>query len=136
MLPEHHVVLGDLLTARARGILAQFPTAQHQAKANPRAIRCAAADAGARGFSLDDAPGVRDSARGSLYGWRESSRHSVLYDQCHAQKLGDVDPRPLELGESWRPGRSFGARKELSLRLCGHICLSFRVVSQSRRTRP
>ncbi len=66
VLPEHRAVLGDLLTAR-RGILAQFPTAQHLAKANPRAIRRAAEDAGARGFSLDDATGVRDSARRSLY---------------------------------------------------------------------
>jgi hypothetical protein len=48
VLPEHRAVLGDLLTARARGILAQFPTAQHLATANPRAIRRAAEDAGAR----------------------------------------------------------------------------------------
>src|SRR6266850_1639423 len=54
VLPEHRTVLGDLLTARARGILAQFPTAQHLAPANPRAIRRAAEDAGARGFSLDE----------------------------------------------------------------------------------
>ena len=67
VLPEHRAVLGDLLTARARGILAQFPTAQHLAHANPRAIRRAAAAAGARGFSLDDAAGVRDRARRSLY---------------------------------------------------------------------
>jgi transposase len=67
VLPEHHAVLGDLLTARARGILAQFPTAQHLAQANPRAIRRAAEDAGARGFSLNDATVVRDSARRSLY---------------------------------------------------------------------
>src|SRR6266478_3019624 len=67
VLPEHRTVLGDLLTARARGILAQFPTAPHLANANPRAIRRAAAEAGARGFSLDDATGVRDSARRSLY---------------------------------------------------------------------
>jgi len=67
VLPEHRVVLGDLLTARARGILAQFPTAQHLAHASPRAIRRAAEDAGARGFSLDDATGVRDHARRSLY---------------------------------------------------------------------
>src|SRR5437879_5347092 len=64
-LREH--VLGDLLTARARGILAQFPTAPHLAHANPRAIRRAAEDAGARGFSLNDATVVRDSARRSLY---------------------------------------------------------------------
>ena len=67
VLPEHQAVLGDLLTARARGILAQFPTAQHLAHANPRAIRGAAEDAGTRGFSLDDATGIRDSARRSLY---------------------------------------------------------------------
>src|SRR6267378_2001002 len=67
VLPEHRVVLGDLLTARARGILAQFPTAPHLAHANPRAIRRAAEEAGARGFSLNDATVVRDSARRSLY---------------------------------------------------------------------
>ncbi len=67
VLPEHRTVLGDLLTARARGILAQFPTAPHLANANPRAIRRAAENAGARGFSLDDATGVRDRARRSLY---------------------------------------------------------------------
>ena len=66
VLPEHRAVLGDLLTARARGILAQFPTAQHLAQATPRAIRRAAEDAGTRGFSLDDAAGVRDRARRSL----------------------------------------------------------------------
>src|SRR2546428_4921761 len=61
VLPEHHAVLGDLQTARARGILAQFPTAQHLAHANPRAIRRAAEEAGARGFSLTDATGARRS---------------------------------------------------------------------------
>jgi transposase len=39
----------------------------HLAHANPRAIRRAAEDAGARGFSLNDATVVRDSARRSLY---------------------------------------------------------------------
>jgi len=42
VLPEHRTALGDLLSARARGILAQFPTAQHLAQASPRAIRRAA----------------------------------------------------------------------------------------------
>jgi len=64
VLPEHRTVLGDLLTARARGILAQFPTAQHLAQANPRAIRRAAEDAGARGFSLNDAT-ASATARGA-----------------------------------------------------------------------
>src|SRR5262249_2866022 len=67
VLPEHRTALGDRLSARARGILAQFPTAQHLAHASPRAIRRAAEDAGARGFSLDDATDVRDHARRSLY---------------------------------------------------------------------
>src|SRR5947209_3656124 len=67
VLPEHRAVLGDLLTARARGTLARFPTAYHLAHANPRTIRRAAEDAGARGFSLNDATVVRDSARRSLY---------------------------------------------------------------------
>jgi len=67
VLPEHRTVLGDLLSARARGILAQFPTAPHLAKANPRAIRRAAEDAGTRGFSLNDAIAVRDAARQSIY---------------------------------------------------------------------
>jgi transposase len=67
VLPEHRTALGDLLTARARGILAQFPTAAHLAQASPRAIRRAAQAAGTRGFSLDEAAAVRDAARRSLY---------------------------------------------------------------------
>src|SRR5947209_185924 len=67
VLPEHRTALGDLLSARARGILAQFPTAQHLAQASPRAIRRAAHDAGTRGFSLDEATAVRAAARSSLY---------------------------------------------------------------------
>ena len=67
VLPEHRTALGDLLSARARGILAPFPTAIHLAAASPRAIRRAAHDAGSRGFSLDDATAVRDAARQSLY---------------------------------------------------------------------
>jgi len=63
VLPEHRAVLGDLLTARARGILAQFPTAPHLAHANPQAIRRAAEEAGARGFSLTDATGGRARSR-------------------------------------------------------------------------
>lgn len=67
VLPEHRSALGDLLSARARGILAQFPTAPHLAQANPRAIRRAAEDAGTRGFSLDDAIAVHDVARQSIF---------------------------------------------------------------------
>jgi transposase len=67
VVPEHRAVLGDVLSARTRGILRVFPTAHHLAHATPRAIRRAAEDAGARGFSLDAASAVRDSARRSIY---------------------------------------------------------------------
>lgn len=67
VFPEYPAVLGDLLTARARGILQAFPTAHHLAHAQPRAIRHAAHSAGTRGFSLDDATAVRDAARRSVY---------------------------------------------------------------------
>lgn len=79
VLPEHRTALGDLRSARARGILAQFPTAQHLAQASPRAIRRAAHDAGTRGFSLDDAIAVRDAARHSLYsGQAAAARAQVV----------------------------------------------------------
>ncbi len=65
VFPEHKDVLGDLLTARARGILRAWPTARHLAQATPRAIHHAAHRAGARGFTLDEASGVRDRARQS-----------------------------------------------------------------------
>src|SRR5437660_11332127 len=65
--PDHLTALGDLPSARARGILAHFPPAQHLAQASPRAIRRAAQDAGTRGFALDAAVAVRDAARQSLY---------------------------------------------------------------------
>jgi hypothetical protein len=82
VLPEPRAVLGELQTARVRGILAQFPTAQHLAKANPQAIRRAAEDAGARGFSLDDARAVRDRARRSLYsGKAAAARAHVVRTQ-------------------------------------------------------
>jgi hypothetical protein len=86
VLPEHRAVPGDLLTARARGILAQFP--QHLAHASPRAIRRAAEDAGARGFSLDDATGVRDGARRSLYSGKAAAavRHSGEWRTIYLRK--------------------------------------------------
>lgn len=79
VLPEHRTALGDLLTARARGILAHFPTAPHLAQASPRAIRRAAQAAGTRGFSLDEATAVRDAARQSLYSGKaaEARAHVV-----------------------------------------------------------
>src|SRR5262245_58344867 len=55
VLPEHRTALGDLRSARARGILAQFATAQPLAQASPRAIRRAAHDAAPRGLALHDA---------------------------------------------------------------------------------
>lgn len=78
VLPEHRTALGDLRSARARGILAQFPTAQHLAQASPRAIRRAAHDAGTRGFSLDDALVVRDAARHSLYSGKAAAARAQV----------------------------------------------------------
>jgi transposase len=78
VLPEHRTALGDLRSARARGILAQFPTAQHLAQASPRAIRRAAHDAGTRGFSLDDAGAVRDAARHSLYSGKAATARAQV----------------------------------------------------------
>ena len=78
VLPEHRTALGDLLSARARGILAQFPTAQHLAQASPRAIRRAAQDAGTRGFALDDAGAVRDAARQSLYSGKAAAARAQV----------------------------------------------------------
>jgi transposase len=67
VFPEHKAALGDLLTARARGVLRAYPTAQHLAGATPRAIHHAAHSAGARGFTVEDATRVRDLARQSIY---------------------------------------------------------------------
>lgn len=78
VLPEHRTALGDLLSARARGILAQFPTAQHLAQASPRAIRRAAHDAGTRGFALDDAVAVRDAARQSIYSGKAAAARAQV----------------------------------------------------------
>ena len=78
VLPEHRTALGDLRSARARGILAQFPTAQHLAQASPRAIRRAAEDAGTRGFTLDDAIAVRDAARQSLYSGKAAAARAQV----------------------------------------------------------
>jgi transposase len=78
VLPEHQTALGDLRSARARGILAQFPTAQHLAQASPRAIRRAAEDAGTRGFTLDDAIAVRDAARQSLYSGKAAAARAQV----------------------------------------------------------
>jgi transposase len=39
VFPEHRPVLGDLLTAHTRGILAQFPTARHLAQERPGSAR-------------------------------------------------------------------------------------------------
>jgi len=78
VLPEHRTALGDLRSARARGILAQFPTAQHLAQASPRAIRRAAEDAGTRGFTLDDAIAVRDAARQSLFSGKAAAARAQV----------------------------------------------------------
>jgi transposase len=66
VFPEHRTSLGDATTARARGLLAAFPTARHLAQATPATLRRTAA-AGARGFTLPDAIALRDGARHSTY---------------------------------------------------------------------
>jgi transposase len=78
VLPEHRTALGDLRSARARGILAQFPTAQHLAQASPRAIRRAAQDAGTRGFALDEAIAVREAARHSIYSGKAATARAQV----------------------------------------------------------
>lgn len=67
VFPEHRTGLGDATTARARGLLAAFPTARHLAAATPATLRRTAAAAGARGFTLQDATARRDGARHSTY---------------------------------------------------------------------
>ena len=110
VLPEHPAVLGDLLTARARGILAQFPTAQHLAQASPRAIRRAAAEAGTRGFSLDDATAVRDAARGSLYSGKAAAARAHVVRTLVSQlerlttAIDDVDRAATSLLPPSVPG--------------------------------
>lgn len=73
VFPEYKGALGDLLTARTRGVLRAFPTAQHLAQATPRAIHHAAHSAGARGFALDEATRIRDAARQSAYGGKAAA---------------------------------------------------------------
>jgi transposase len=85
VLPEHRPALGDLLTARVRGILTQFPTAYHLAQASARAIRRAAEDAGGRGFSLDDATSLRETARRSLYSGKAAEARGQVVRTLVAQ---------------------------------------------------
>ena len=79
VFPEHATALGDLLTARARGILRACPTAYHLAAATPRTIHHAAHSAGARGFTREDATRVRDLGRASIYsGKAATARGNVV----------------------------------------------------------
>ena len=97
VFPAHQATLGDLSTARARGILRAFPTARHLAQATPRAIRHAAATAGARGFSLEAAAAVHAAARQSLYsGKAAEARGHVVRTLVHQTErltaaLDDLD---------------------------------------------
>jgi transposase len=110
VLPEHRTALGDLLSARARGILAQFPTAQHLAPASPRAIRRAAEDAGTRGFSLDDATAVRDTARRSIYSGKAAPARAHVVRTLVSQlerltsAIDDVDRAATTLLPPSKPG--------------------------------
>jgi transposase len=111
VLPEHRTTLGDLLSARARGILAQFPTAQHLAQASPRAIRRAAEEAGSRGFSLDEATAVRDAARRSIYSGKaaQARAHVVRTLVSHLEHLttaiDDIDRAAAALLPPSEPGQ-------------------------------
>ena len=110
VLPEHRMALGDLRSARARGILAQFPTAQHLAQASPRAIRRAAEDAGTRGFTLDDAIAVRDAARQSLYSGKAAAARAqvvrTLVNQLDrlSTAIDEVDRAAIALLPPSEPG--------------------------------
>jgi transposase len=110
VLPEHRTALGDLLSARARGILAQFPTAQHLARTTPRAIRRAAEDAGARRFSLDDATAVRDAARHTLYSGKAAAARAHVVRTLVSQlerltsAIDDVDRAAMTLLPPSEPG--------------------------------
>src|SRR5918994_4358508 len=79
VFPEYAAALGDLLTARARGILRAYPTAPQLAGATPRAIHQAAHRAGARGFTVEDAARLQALARQSTYsGKAVRSRSTVV----------------------------------------------------------
>ena len=110
VLPEHRTALGDLRSARARGILAQFPTAQHLAQASPRAIRRAAHDAGTRGFSLDEAIAVRDAARQSIYSGKAAAARAQVVRTLVSQldrlttALDEVDRAATALLPPSEPG--------------------------------
>lgn len=110
VLPEHRRALGDLLGARARGILAAFPTAQHLAQASPRAIRRAAADAGARGFSLDEATTVHDAARSSVYSGKAATARAHVVRMLVSQlerlttAIADIDGAAAALLPPSAPG--------------------------------
>ena len=110
VLPEHRTALGDLLSARARGILAQFPTAQHLAQASPRAIRRAAEDAGTRGFALDAAVAVRDAARHSIYSGKAATARAQVVRTLVSQldrlttAIDEVDRAAIALLPPSEPG--------------------------------
>lgn len=110
VLPEHRTALGDLLSARARGILGAFPTAQHLAQASPRAIRRAAEEAGARGFSLDEAMAVRDAARCSIYSGKAAQARAHVVRTLVSQlerltsAIADIDRAAMALLPPSEPG--------------------------------
>src|SRR2546422_11394915 len=125
VLPEHRAVLGDLLAARARGTLARFPTAYHLAHANPRTIRRAAEDAGARGFSLNDATVVRDSARRSLYSGKAAAARAHVVRTLVSQlerltsAIDEVDRAATALLPPSAPG-NWALRRRVAANHPGH----------------
>jgi transposase len=103
VFPEHAEALGDLLTARARGILRACPTARHLAAATAQTIHHAAHSAGARGFTPADATRVRELARGSTYSGKAGTSASIP-----ASRRAANAPPPLT-SSTLAPG-SCGAR--------------------------
>lgn len=85
VFPEHRTGLGDATTARARGLLAAFPTARHLAQATPATLRRTAAAAGARGFTLPAATALRDCARHSTYGGKAADARGHVVRTLVAQ---------------------------------------------------
>ena len=67
VFPEHRTLLGDLTTVRAQALLKAFPTAHHLAGATPQQILEVAQQAGARGFTPEEATRLHQAARDSIY---------------------------------------------------------------------
>lgn len=70
VFPEQRQVLGDLTGVRAQALLKAFPTARHLAQAAPQQILKVAGEAGARGFTAEEAARLHQAAVESIYSGR------------------------------------------------------------------